>query len=369
MPRYYIRSLIISLKIYGFGRVFASFLFGEAFLRIFGRITLFLDTIFYKQYHFVQIKNPVFIIGHPRSGTTFLHHMLTSSNETAAFKAWHILFPALTARVLLGPLIQWKIHKGKDEMTPESTGHKISLGQIEEEEMLFYHNYDTQFITAGILGMDDREYPELHFHDQQPHARRMKSMAFMNGCFKRHCLFTGQNQIIAQTHFSTMRIKTLLEYYPDAKFIYIVRNPHHVVPSFFSLLHKSIEFRWGRKQISEEVLQRYNRRRYQAMIDLYRYFYDLYKNGEIPTSRVMILPYDELSTDLEKAFDKITRFTGIPVSKQLRENVVKKAATQKNYRRKHIVLELDEFGITHEMIKRDFSFVFTEYGLDPNAYE
>lgn len=224
MFKYYFRSLFVSWKIYRVGRVFFTFLFVDAFLRVFVFATLFLDKFFFRRYRAVQVKKPIFILGHPRSGTTFLHHLLTSTGEAAAFKTWHILFPALTARFLVKPMIEARIGKGKSEVIPEWTGHKTDLDQIEEEEMLFLHNYDTQFIAAGMLGFDGKEYPELHFQDQQPHSKRMKSMAFLNGCFQRHIIFTGCEQIIAQTHFSLMRLKSMLEYYPD-----VITFIHHVL--------------------------------------------------------------------------------------------------------------------------------------------
>lgn len=364
MFKYYFRTLIVSLKIYGFSKVLFESLFVEAFIKIFAFTTLFLDNIFFPRYKSVQVKKPVFILGHPRSGTTFLHHLLSSSDEIADFKMWHILFPSLTARFLVKPMIESKIRKGKSEIMPEWVGHKVDLDQAEEEELLFLQNYDTQFISIGLLGLDNKEYPELHFQDQQPQVRRMKSMRFLNGCLQRHIAYTGREQIIAQTHFSTMRIKTMMEFYPDAKFIFVVRSPHSVVPSYFSLLHKSIDFRWGLKQVPKDVLDRYNKRRYQSMIDLYRYFFDLQKSGELPADRVIVQPYDELITDLEGAFKRISDFTGINVSKELESNVKKKAASQKNFKRKHKVMDLEQFGVTREMITRDFAFVFEEYGIE-----
>ncbi len=80
----------------------------------------------------------------------------------------------------------------------------------------------------------------------------------------------------------------------------------------------------------------------------------------------MILPCDELITDLESAFEKIINFTGINVNESIMANVKKNAADQKNYKRKHKVMDLEQFGITREMITKDFDFVFKEYGIDPN---
>ena len=364
MLKYYLRTVVVSFNVYGVGRVFWESLFVESFIKIFTALTLLLDHVFFRKFRTVQVQKPLFIIGHPRSGTTFLHHLMTSTNGAAAFKAWHLIFPSLTARLFLKPLIEAKIRSGKSELAPDWTGHKMDLGQTEEEEMLFLHNYDTQFTAVGLLGFDERDYPELHFQDRQPNADRMNSMAFLQGCFQSHLVYTGCKQIIAQTHFSTMRLKTLIEFYPDAKFIYVIRNPHHVVPSFFSLLHKSIEFRWGIKQIPKKVLDRYNRRRYQSMIDLYRYFYELQKDGDLPTDQVLTVSYDELLSNLDGVFGRICAFSGLEVSETLRKKVMEKSAEQKNYVRKHKVMALEQFGVTHAMIDRDFSFVFKEYTFD-----
>nr|MBF0221850.1 sulfotransferase [Desulfobulbaceae bacterium] len=357
MFTFYYRSVITSWKIYGLGKVFFAHLIGEFFLRSIAFTCLALDNIFFPDFQKKKVVRPIFIIGHPRSGTTFLHHLLTSGKNTVAFKAWHLLFPALCARVLLKPLVNSLVKKGKSEIMPDWTGHQMALEKTDEEEMLFLHTYDTQFIPIGILGFDDREYPELRYNDQQPYEYRMKSMRFLDGCFKRQIHYTSKQQIIAQTHFSTHRLKTMLEFYPDAKFIYILRSPYHVVPSYLSLLHNSIKFRWGIEPVPEEILQRYYQRRYQAIIDLYRYFDTLQKNNKLPSDRVMVLPYDLLISDLTGAVQKIVDFTGIEFDDHLRQQVTQRAGSQKKYQRKHQVMDLKEFGLTEEMITRDFDFI------------
>lgn len=367
MFRYYFRTVIVSYRVYGFGRVFLSCLLVEPLLAVFNRSALLLDEVFFRRYRSIEIRNPIFIIGHPRSGTTFLHKLLTATGEAAVFKTWHIFFPALTARLVMKPLIRRLVQRGKDVITPESTGHRIALDEVEEEEMLFLHINDTQFTILGILGFDEREYPELIYHDAQPHARRIRSMRFLNGCFQRHCLYTGHSQIIAQMHFSTMRLKTIKEYYPDAKIVFVMRNPHQVVPSFFSLLHKSIEYRWGIDKIPEEVLDRYNRRRYRSMITLYKYFHDLHQNGELGNN-ILVIPYTALVDDLDGIFEQIAAFTEMNVSEALRGKVAEKADAQKHYKRSHSNIELGRFGITHEMIARDFSFIFNTYHMNPDDY-
>lgn len=364
MLKIYFRTLVVTWKVYGFGSVFLTWLLFEPLFRFFTALTLGLDHLFFHSFRAVQVKRPVFIIGHPRSGTTFVHHILTQDDQTAAFQTWHIFFPALTARLFMRPLVNFLVKIGKTEVMPEETGHKMALDQTEEEEMLFLHNYDTNFAAIGMLSFDERSYPELQYQDRQPEKERLRSMRFLDGCFKRHIHDTGKDQIIAQTHFSTFRLKTMLEFYPDAKFIFIMRNPHYVVPSFLSLLHGSIKYRWGIDAISPELLQRYNERRFQGMVDLYRYFYELDMKGELPEDRVMILPYDHLRKDLQRAFTKIVEFTGIAVSEKLKEAIAERSNRQQAYQRRHQVKDLAEFGLSHEKISQEFAFVFERYGME-----
>jgi hypothetical protein len=137
-----------------------------------------------------------------------------------------------------------------------------------------------------------------------------------------------------------------------------------VVPSFLSLLHNSIKFRWGIDAVSPELLQRYNEHRLQGMVDLYRYFYELETNGELPGDRVMVLPYELLRRDLETAFARIEAFTGLEVSKEQRQAVAERSQRQQEYQRRHQVMALADFGLSHERISREFAFVFGWHGLE-----
>src|ERR1700735_2627167 len=63
--------------------------------------TLGLDYVFFARHRKQVIDRPIFIIGNPRSGTTFLHRFLLGAGDMAAFELWEMLFPAVTARKLL----------------------------------------------------------------------------------------------------------------------------------------------------------------------------------------------------------------------------------------------------------------------------
>lgn len=64
-------------------------------------IGFFLDDIFFSGYRNVEVKEPLFIVGVPRSGTTFLHRVLANDTEQfTTFTLWELLFaPSVTERM------------------------------------------------------------------------------------------------------------------------------------------------------------------------------------------------------------------------------------------------------------------------------
>lgn len=321
------------------------------------RLTLFLEKIFFVKFSRVEVNRPVFIIGHPRSGTTFVHHLFTQTGEMAAFKMWHLFCLSLTIRTLLKPLIRFLVRKNKHVLVPEEGGHRIALDQVEEEELLlFLHTLDSQMLTYTLLGLLEYDFRDFRFHDLQPKRRRIKSVNFLKGCFQRQIYYTGNTQIFAQMHFSTHRIKSLLEVFPDARFIYLDRTPYDVLPSHYSFVSSGFTQNEKFLKILPSQIRRFFEYRYQASIDLYRYFYDIWKNREIDRDRILIIPYDLLQNDLMNTFNTIVAFAGIEPSVELKSAVGRQAEKQSQYKRKHTVKKLEEFGIDEDRIKVDFSF-------------
>ena len=367
MLQIYYHILISARETFGLGIIFWRWLLFLPLYLLFTHFTLFLDRIFFPQYQTVEVKNPVFIIGNPRSGTSFLHTLLTKTEDFVSFKTWEIFFPSLTARILIKPIINFLIRHNLTQIMPESSGHGFYLDRVEHDEFLFVHKLDTQFLLLlSPLGFSDRDYPELRLYDRQPDSRRYSSVNFFHECLKRQIYYTQKQQVIAHIHFSTCRIKTLLETFPDAKFIYLVRSPQETIPSHLTLEYNTFKNQKRLDSIPEAKLKRYFKRRYLYDLELYRYFYELQKKEEIPSESFTILTYKKLCSDLAASFTQIEQFTKIRASDELRQAIQEQAEKQKQYRRKHQIIDLQQFGLTKEQIAKDFDFVFQEYNLEQN---
>ena len=66
-------------------------------------IFLFIDEILFFSFKKIKINKPLFIVGIPRSGTTFLHRTLSQdSDKFTTFQLWEFLLaPSITQKLLL----------------------------------------------------------------------------------------------------------------------------------------------------------------------------------------------------------------------------------------------------------------------------
>ncbi len=361
----YRHILITAWQVFGFSFVFLFWLIAFPIFQGFTKTTLLLDNVFFPRYRQFQVKEPVFIIGHPRSGTSFLHRLLSKSDELSSFEAWQLIFPALTARVLVSPVIQQLKKKQKTVILPEESGHDFHLDKVEHEEFLFLHQLDTQFaFLLTPLGFHNQEHSEVRLHDQQPISHRQKSMEFFKGCLQRHAFYTGCLRPIIHGHYSTHRIKTLAETFPDAKFIYLIRSPLDTIPSHLSLDYKSLVYLFKLDKLSPKLIKQYFDRRYRYDIELYQYFEEVYQSHDISHEKIMILPYEKLTSQLDLAMSDIMKFIDQSPDVTLQAAVKEQLEKQKHYRRKHENMNMDIFGLTPEQIKSDLSNIFENYQLN-----
>ena len=70
-------------------------------LLIINRIFLFLDYILVPEFEKAKVKNPIFIMGVNRSGTTFFHKLISKSNQFSTSKTWDLIIPSLSLRKFL----------------------------------------------------------------------------------------------------------------------------------------------------------------------------------------------------------------------------------------------------------------------------
>jgi hypothetical protein len=382
--RMYFRILESAHAVFGFRGWFFYYLFKVPMKVMYVYLSMSLDDIFFRGYRQVQIVKPIFIIGHPRSATTFLHTVLTSSSDFLTFRDWEIHHPSLTAgkvferfrtlRLLASLITDLRFSPHRIMVQIRRKKENSAIGEIiseqnnirelvaQEEEVLFLNILDTQFLTLETpLGFVKRGYPELCFHDDQPHQER--SVRFLSGCFKRRIFASGRPQIMAKINFSLFRIKTLMKVFPDARIIYLVRSPLDTMPSHFSIHQRELDSQFGLENIPPESLRQYFEHRYNYNVLFYRQMDEILKGNVIPKDQLLELTYDSIYKDFGATMRRIEDFVGFKFSADLVEKLRDREKKQTKFKRKHENLPIEAFGYSEENIRTDLAFVFDRYGF------
>jgi hypothetical protein len=170
---------------------------------------------------------PIFIIGHWRTGTTLLHELLTLDPEHTypttyeCLEPNHFLLTEWFFRRWGGLLMP--SHRPMDNMEsgwdrPQEDEFALCmLGQPSPYLTIAFPNHapsdpdflDLESVSAGALGAWKRDFL----------------------WFLRRVAFRRPGRLVLKSPTHTCRIKVLLELFPDARFVHIVRDPYVVFPS------------------------------------------------------------------------------------------------------------------------------------------
>ena len=336
-------------------------------------ITLALDYVFYPGHRKQPIDRPIFIIGNPRSGTTFLHRLLLGAGDMAALELWEMLFPAITARKLLGGIVP-RLDKLSPARYHPSDVHETSLRGIETDDVAwFFRTMDGPFAWAYFLawqdtwgsGLSRREFAI----DGVTPREEDRFFKYYESCWRRNLTLKGANRVLAKTSMLTMRLDAVLRRYPDCKLVYVIRDPVEVIPSGMSLLAGVLENGydvWNRTK--EEDQRRWLENLYQASCDMLRYFYEAQSAGKIPESNLCVVRYEDLINDLEPTMERILDFIEIKPTEAFVDEVREQAARQRGYTSRH-EHSPQQFGIAPERIRQDLGFVYEAFGLSNRTGE
>jgi hypothetical protein len=329
--------------------------------------TLGLDYVFYPSHRKQPIDRPIFIIGNPRSGTTFLHRLLLGAGDMAAFELWEMLFPAITARKLLGGIVP-RLDKLSPARYHPSDVHDTSLRGIETDDVAwFFRTMDGPFAWAYFLAWQDTwgsglSRREFAIDGVTPHEED-RFFKYYESCWRRNLTLKRADRILAKTSMLTMRLDAVLRRYPDCKLVYVIRDPVEVIPSGMSLLASVLENGydvWNRTK--EEDQRRWLENLYQASCDMLRYFYEAQSGGKIPERNLCVVRYEDLINDLEPTMERILDFIEIKPTEAFVEEVREQAARQRSYSSSH-EHSPQQFGIAPERIRGDLGFIYDAFGI------
>lgn len=340
--------------------------------QIINRIFFLLDDIFYPKYRQQQVVSPVFIIGNPRSGTTFLHQLMYKDSDTfTALTVWEMLVaPSITQRKLiwglikLGKLVGYPVNQGLNRINKRinrnSTAHSVRLDEAEEDEFLLMHSWTS--MTLWPLYPIKEELFAYFFYDRDiPVEKKNKINKFYKQMIQRHLYAHGGNRtFLSKNPSHTAKIDSLLQLFPDARFIDLVRNPYEAMPSMLDYMSIGWKFFC-------DPLEPYPHRDefYEVMNFYYLYPVNYFQDK---SDKCRFIRYEELVANPLEIIEDIYPWLGLDLSEKFNQIVITEMIKASQYQSKH-EYSIETMELSEHIIYREFDEVFSYFEFDDHNQE
>jgi hypothetical protein len=325
-----------------------------------------LDEFFFRSYRKVRIRQPIFIVGPPRTGTTHLHHVLSQSNDMTTFKTWECLFAlSVTARKfwlgagqvdrllgrplgrLLG-LIGKRVQKSMDDI------HPMSLNDP-EEDFLCMLPIAACFLLVVPFPRAAWLWKFARFDVEVPVEDKRVLLRYYEACIKKHLyVFGSGKQFLSKNASFSGMAEALLETFPDARLLVTTRDPVKAVPSQLSSLRPGLAV-CGFTKVDDHF-------RDQLADLLLFYFEHLADVAQSHPDRVAVLYNKDLHARLAESVADAMASVGLTIDDNMQQKLQTLGAASRAYRSTHRY-SLDDFALDEAAIQSRFATVYSRYNF------
>jgi hypothetical protein len=326
-----------------------------------------LDEILFPGYRKVQVDAPLFIVGIPRSGTSYTHRLISKDTEQFVTLAlWElILAPSVSERrfwLLLGCLDRAlgspvsRIVKMVERRSAASLDaiHEIRLSDPEEDyffliPMFACYLMILPFPFRNVMGH------LAFFDDATPEKTKSIIMGFYQSCLKRHLYVRGAGKRLLSKNvaFAPM-VSALNETFPDCKILCNVRNPLNSIPSHISSMMAGAE-------IFDNDPRGHEYR--DQMIELQRYAFSHLSNflPGLPENRHAFLRMEDLKCNVHGEMKHIYQRFGYEMTDAFETYLIEEKNRERNYSSGHRY-SLAAFDLDPDRISGMFSDALEAFG-------
>jgi hypothetical protein len=251
-----------------------------------------------------------------------------------------------------GRIVAWAEKKwfgGWDDM------HKMRFNQPEEDDGFFVYTFVTEAIFLLFLHVN--ELWEAGFPDALPPDHRRRLMAYYKSCLQRRLYASGRDKtILTKATQSSGAVESLLEAFPDGKFITIIRHPYQSIPSHVSVFWPV--WRAHSPSLRKDGPESHAYGRLAAC-----WFKHLYQfRTKVDPRQYYCIDYRDLAKDPKATLENLYKHFGWDMSPAFREKLTAATQKQRDFKSKH-GYTLEEFGLSKEWIQKELGDVLDHYGL------
>ncbi len=298
------------------------------------------------------IKDPVFVLGFGRSGTTLLHNLLCQDERFGHVSNYQALAHSIS---LIGKKWLPGLLKQVTPATRPMDNVAVAMDMPQEEEIAIANNgRDAPLHFMSFPRYSSEIYDPYVFFDSLDEDKISAWRTGFLDAIQKASILCGGKTLVLKTPTNTARIPLLLDLFPDARFIYIHRCPYAVYRSMLNMYDKILpsetlqEINWT--QVEKSVV-----RNYQLTIGRY-----LEHRGQIPEQNLLELRFEDLESDPLAAIRKTYAQLELPDFSEAEPGLVKYLETLTGYQK-------NSFEYSPELIERVNAECGT--GFEPFGYE
>ncbi len=229
-------------------------------------------------------KDPVFIIGHWRSGTTFLHNVLSEDPQFGFCSTFHATLPGvfLSSEETLKPLLAASIPTTRP-MDDVAMGPDLP----QEEEYALANITPYGYYNGWCFPKNMSFYNQIVFLHQQSEKIQHQWKTTYHNFLQKLTLYRNGKQLLLKNPAHTARINTLLDLYPNAKFIHIHRNPYEIFCSMKKFMRIVLPRYCVQNPPDIKTIEHHIFNVYQSLYKTY-----LEQKTQIPPQHLIEIPYE-----------------------------------------------------------------------------
>ncbi len=311
--------------------------------------------LFYRPIHRTKItKDPIYIVGYWRSGTTFLQNLLTRDPQYGWFDP--VKTVTFSNCILLKPFLA-RIQKNllKDARPMDNMEYALDLPM---EEVFAQATISTQAISHMLSFPDGgrgAKFVETAFIDEQDEKTQQEWRKAYDYVLKKATYLEKGKQLLLKSPENTCRLGELKRCYPGAKFINIYRNPYKVIMSAVNMFDKEMGLLGLNEPASIETME-------NVAIDMFARMYKkaIRELDAMPPEDHIDICYEDFCREPLSYTQKIYEALRIPGFEEAKPYFEAYLKTQENYQKNVFSLKPE----LRDKINEKLGFYFEHYGYE-----